>query len=459
MASIANDPGGRKRICFVSHDGRHRAVSLGKASVKQAETVRTRVEHLLNAQAGLAVDPETARWVASVSDKLAARLAKQGLIAPRIPAAPVEPEPVLTLGAHLDQFMVRATAAKERTQANYEKGKRSLLAFFGPDRPLDSITVGDGKDFDKWLRTPAARLMRYAGVKTKTGLAENTARRRVGLAQQFFNDAVDRGLIARNPFNGLSSNVTGNKEREYFITRDQASKVLAACGENLEWRLLFALSRFGGLRCPSEHLALTWADVDWERGRLFVRSPKTAHHAGRESRLVPIFPELRPHLEAAYDAAAEGTVHVITRYRDSGANLRTQFQRIVKAAGLVPWPKLFQNLRATRETELLKSFPAHVVASWIGHSVKVQNEHYAQVTDEDFERASKSCVPICVQSSVDDARQRVPTSATNEHDAWETADTMHHASQALPTPAKGMSGIGLEPTTSTMSTWRSNQLS
>ena len=44
---------------------------------------------------------------------------------------------------------------------------------------------------------------------------------------------------------------------------------------------------------------LTWADIDFKRGRMTVRSPKTEHHDGKESRTVPIFPELRPYLEAA----------------------------------------------------------------------------------------------------------------------------------------------------------------
>ena len=54
---------------------------------------------------------------------------------------------------------------------------------------------------------------------------------------------------------------------------------------------IFSLARFGGLRTPSEMLLLRWADVDWERGRLLIRSPKTEHHEGKDSRLVPIFPE------------------------------------------------------------------------------------------------------------------------------------------------------------------------
>jgi integrase len=105
---------------------------------------------------------------------------------------------------------------------------------------------------------------------------------------------------------------------------------------------------------PSELLTLKWADIDWECGRFTVRASKTEHHEGQGIRIVPIFPELRTYLNACWDAAAEGAEHVIVRYRDKNFNLRTQLERIIGRAGLKPWPKLFQNLRATRATELVK---------------------------------------------------------------------------------------------------------
>ena len=152
--------------------------------------------------------------------------------------------------------------------------------------------------------------------------------------------------------------------------------------------MIFALARFGGLRTPSETLLLRWADVDWERGRLLIRSPKTEHHEGKDSRLVPIFPELCSHLELAWDHALEGAEFVIARRRDSGINLRTQLLRIIAKAGLTAWPKLFQNLRATRETELAETFPLHVVVAWLGNSQLVAAKHYLQVTDEHFAKAT-----------------------------------------------------------------------
>lgn len=131
----------------------------------------------------------------------------------------------------------------------------------------------------------------------------------------------------------------------------------------------------------------TWGDVDWENDRLTVHSPKTEHHPGGEFRLIPLFPELRRELEAVFDLAEPGTEFIITRYRDVNANLRTQPLRIIKRAGLTPWPKLFHNLRSTRQTELEESFPSHVVCKWIGNSQDVARKHYLQVTDDHFSRA------------------------------------------------------------------------
>ena len=61
MASIANDPGGRRRILFVAPDGKRKAIRLGKLSQRAAEAVKLRVEHLLNAKInGYAVEADTA---------------------------------------------------------------------------------------------------------------------------------------------------------------------------------------------------------------------------------------------------------------------------------------------------------------------------------------------------------------------------------------------------------------
>jgi len=57
-------------------------------------------------------------------------------------------------------------------------------------------------------------------------------------------------------------------------------------------------------------------------------------------------------------------------------------KRIIERAGCKPWPKTFVNLRSTRRTELQEAFPSHVVDEWMGHSSKVAEDHYLQVTND-----------------------------------------------------------------------------
>jgi integrase len=121
-------------------------------------------------------------------------------------------------------------------------------------------------------------------------------------ARQYFRAAVRKRLIDENPLADLPAPQQVNKSREHFVTQDVTAKVIGACPD-AEWRLLVALSRYGGLRCPSEHLSLEWTDVDWANDRMTVRSPKTEHHPNGATRLVPLFPELRPYLEAVWEQA------------------------------------------------------------------------------------------------------------------------------------------------------------
>ncbi|MBT5019382.1 MAG: tyrosine-type recombinase/integrase, partial [Planctomicrobium sp.] len=357
MASISTDTNGNRRLQFTDQNGKRQTVRLGKIPKRAAETIKIRVEHLLTAKLGnQPVDGETARWVAGLDDVMNDRLARVGLIRMRQSAL---------LTQFIEDYIAGRTDLKPRTVIKFKATKDYLVDYFGENRSLREITEGDADQF---------RLM----LKGK-GLAENTIRKHLSITKQFFTAAVRSKIVDENPFRDLKSTTQANPDRFYFISREEAQKVLEACPDN-DWRLIFALSRFGGLRCPSEHLGLRWEDIDWERNRIRVRSPKTEHHNGKSSRQLPIFPELRPYLETAFDEAAEGAVHVIQRYRDTNSNLRTQFGRIIERAGLDQWPKLFQNLRSTRETELAEEFPLHVVIEWIGNSQAVATKHYLQVT-------------------------------------------------------------------------------
>ena len=450
MASIGKDKGGRKRVLFVAPDGKRKTIRLGKVSMKAAAAVKVRVEQLVAFRiTGHGPDADTANWVANLDITLARKLASVGLIT--VPETPDKP----TLSQHLSNFFASRSDVKQSTLTNWGHTRRNLLTFFGDGRPLDEVTKGDAKDWERWLRTGESRKNRYVDKPADSGLAPNTVRKRVSNAKLFFQDAVDRQLLESNPFAGLKGSVGANRERDYFLTTTDTNKLLENCPDN-DWRLIVALSRYGGLRCPSEHLALTWECVDWNRERLRVPSPKTEHHEGKAERWIPIFPELRLYLDAAWDDAKPGAIHIITRYRDPRQNLRSQFKRIIQETGLKPWPKLFQNMRASRATELAQRYPAHVAAAWLGHSMVVASKHYLQVTDEDFSRATcggsgtESGTPVAQNPAQQQSAVVCEDKQTSpEMVGVEEVTRVNATSNML--PLNGQVGdIGLEPTTSTM---------
>ena len=57
-----------------------------------------------------------------------------------------------------------------------------------------------------------------------------------------------------------------------------------------------------------------------------------------------------------------------------------------------PWPKAWQNLRSTRETELVELHGIKSAVECIGNSEAVARKHYLQTTESDFLRAIRTDV-------------------------------------------------------------------
>jgi integrase len=363
MASITNS-NGLKTIQFT--DGKVRkSIRLGRVSKKYALEVKAKVEALLSAKVGnFAIDRETAEWVSGIGQELADRLAKAGLISPR------KSHDVRTLQQLIDRVAQLKEGSKKRTIINLKQAGTKLTNFFGHDKEVARITPSEIDDFLADLRKTLAPA--YVARLTKYG-------------KQFMHEAKRLGLIRKSPFEGIKAGSMSNPNRNYFLSLEDTDKILQAC-PNAEWRLIVSLARFGGLRCPSEIAALTWPDIDWEKDKFLVKAPKTGH------RWVPLFAEIRPHLQEVFEQAEPGALYVLHRTRAHETNLRTQMEQIIYRAGLLPWPKLFQNMRSTRETELAQAYPLHVVTAWIGNSARVAMQHYLQITDADFKKAAGGAV-------------------------------------------------------------------
>ncbi len=239
---------------------------------KQADSVLVRVETLISAKSGnTAVDAVTNGWVNGLSDTLHERLVRVGLVPPRA-------ERHVTISQLFDRYFATLTI-KPSTEKNYKAARAYLEDHFGHDREIASITPTDAEGFKRAMRD--------------SGLAQATFAKFIKVARQAFRLADKWKLVEESPFAGVSAGSQTNTARLRFVPRESIATLMDECPSN-EWRLLVALSRFGGLRCPSEHMALRWEDIDWARNRMTVSASKTEAHANKETRTIPLFPELSP---------------------------------------------------------------------------------------------------------------------------------------------------------------------
>ena len=391
MATLQNEGPKKWRLLFmdVNGTGERRQIRFTNTK-KYATTLYNVVERLIEARTlNGSIDPADAGWLAKLPDKFYGKLVNHGLVSPRL-IEEIEPETKAgpSLKTFLDDFVadgvtIKGAKASQQTVNKWDGTRKLLLQCFDGKMPLQSFTLADAKAFRKWMekrRLPKTK-------RTPTGrMAENSMRQRVANCKTFFSYAVREELIASNPFRNQVSSLIENADGKQVISTEVITKVIDAAPD-AQWRLLIALWRYAGLR-KMEPLELTWNDVLWDQGKLRVRSPKTRHHKGCETRYVPLR-DVEPYLRDVFEHPdAELSERIISRYSPTMCNMHKPFERIIEAAGFTPWPNLIKNLRLSCENEWLDrgEAPAHVIAAWIGHDIAVQNSNYAIVSDGHFEQ-------------------------------------------------------------------------
>ncbi|MCE9590230.1 MAG: site-specific integrase [Planctomycetes bacterium] len=433
MATLStNKKTGAQRILFVDRDGKRRILYCGDMSKTDAQFFKYRVESLVGAQAmQRAPEADVARWLGEVGDDVYSKLVGVGLVEKR------DREAVPTVDAFIRDYLAERADLKPATLTLMGQGRVWLVRHLGESLPIDAVTTADADA--------------YRARMVKAKLAKATIAKRCRYARHYFAVALRRKLVRFNPFEHIKGQVVGNPARREFVPGDVVQRVVdhVPCPQ---WKLLIALARWGGLRIPSEAFALAWRDVDFKGKRFIVRSSKTEHHDDGGIRVVPMFPELADHFQAAFDAAPEGSEHVITRYRDSLQNIRTQFARYITAAGVQPWGKLWQNLRASRATELADQYPSHVCAAWLGHTEKIADAFYRMTTDAHFDKAVFSATRQTTRAGAElgGIGVNVESVTVSENITDTTGNTVFSGDAGTSTDAAGMGGTGVEPATSTM---------
>lgn len=198
-------------------------------------------------------------WLADLPAKFLNKFASTGIVPGVVPEVDEEPHESVSLGPFFDQWQKSRSDVKETSLLVYGRCRNWLVQFFGENRILNEITKGCAIDWRRFM--------------LRKGLAENTVRKMASVAKQVFGYGVDKEILSENVFAKLPSAVQASDDRAHFVSHETILNVIehATCAE---CKLIIALARFGGLRTPSETLALKWSDVDFEKGRIAVKEPK-----------------------------------------------------------------------------------------------------------------------------------------------------------------------------------------
>ena len=370
MASISIGKDRRVLLYIVNPEGVRRKIALGRVTRKQAGSTRLRVEELLEARMlGTPLTPHLAEWLRDLPERLRLQLVRAGIVDP--------PPASLTLEALITKFLERRTV-KPGTMATYRQCTESLLTVLGRDTPISKITAAEAEHWKAHIATKG-RLRKGVG----SPLAAATVAKRVNIAKAIFSRARRWKLIGSSPFEDIRSGSQANPRRAHYISVEDTRKLLDAC-TSVQWRALIGIARYAGLRCPSEIRELKWGDLDWDRKSLTVRSPKTEASPVHAVRAVPICRKLQPILYELHQAAEKGVDEMVPQAHRAHTNIFQGLRKIIARAGLKPWPRLLQNLRASCAMDWANERPLHQTSKWLGHSPTVATKHYLQPQDLHF---------------------------------------------------------------------------
>ena len=269
----------------------------------------------------------------------------------------------------LESYQQERTDWKPATRKAFQTARNKLIDYFG-DIPLRSITC--------------EQAALYRSHLVGQGYATAFVAKLIMQARSFFNVAKKRKLIDENPFIEVETGSQVNKDREHYVTEEEAQLLIDACPDT-KARLIIALARYAGLRIPSELVGLRWSEVNWADGRFTVHSPKT-ERKGKPKRVVPIFGNLQPYLIDASEVSPEGEDRIFPEIHDQ-KSMGSWIKKLADRAGVVLWEKPFQNMRSSCATDLNDNFPSKTCAEWLGHTEQIADKHYRMVTEEHFQRA------------------------------------------------------------------------
>ena len=224
--------------------------------------------------------------------------------------------------------------------------------------------------------------------KTVPGASGATLNRDLALASAVFAWAVRAGYVDSNPVRKVERFDEKGRERETYLTSDEARALVASCSPVLRPLVLAALHT--GMR-RGELLALKWRAVDLDRRELLVEPQSEKSGRGRMIPLTDaLYDELAELKAARPRPALDGSDPVFTA-RDGSPMTRSSVQYAfpitVRRCEDLPLAKrgrvTFHSLRHSAASFMVASgVPLFDVAKILGHSTLAVTMRYAHFAPE-----------------------------------------------------------------------------
>jgi len=257
-------------------------------------------------------------------------------------------------------------------------------SFCSPVTPLGGSRLLDHSHGEQPISdvTPLDLQRLYAGLSA-AGKAARTVRYVHATGNRMFEDAVDWGMLPRNPSKRAKPPKLARQEMEVPTPEEAASLLKAAEGHRLF--ALWSWLALTGTR-KGEALALRWGDIDLDAGVASIRRSRSARTVGptktvQSVRTISLAPHLvgvlrqHHHLQKLERLAAgeqwheHGLVFASSRGTPlSGRNVNRDFKAALRRAGLSEeyHPHTLRHAMATHW--LANGVPAKVVSERLGHT-------------------------------------------------------------------------------------------
>ena len=326
--------------------------------------------------------------------------------------------------------------AAEVTIDLYKKTVERLKGYFGKDSLINSIDSRRADGFlacqTHWMNDSERKLSQWSRQQI------------IRHCKTIFEVSLRWNWIKSNPFKDAKVPKPGTK-RWHRMTVDEYSRLLNAA-PNIRWKVFYALAYTSGGRF-GELFNLTWADIDFERGRMIIENREGNDKMppfrvkDKEARWVQLPSQTIDLLTKYQQEAPEGVPYILLtparyervlqrwhKYRKQGKewqnrfmvnNVGRDFQRHAKIADIkFDGHFSIHTFRKSCAQNWADYLPANVVKFFLGHSTLSTTNRFYSIVDESHATLTKTTMDALLETvtpnDLDAEQTLAPESAPKE---------------------------------------------